>query len=302
MLTTMQIGAVVLLGPVHVGAGPARYPAIRDMACHIEAVGLDSIWVYDHLLYRWPGRPTDGIWECWTVLSALAQATQRVKIGTLVMCTPFRNPALLAKMAHTLDDVSGGRLILGVGAGWHQPEFDAFGVPFDHRASRFQEALEIIRPLLRDGRVDFNGKYYAAPECEIIPRGPRPDGPPLLVAGKGPRLLRLVARYADSWNTAWHPNAEAAAPRIHDLHAACADEGRDPATLEITAGVPIVYPDLGPSSNANSLSGTPEHIAETLRGFADLGVAHVIVEIAPHTAAAVDRFAEAVRLFRRMSS
>src|SRR5438128_5534631 len=132
------------------------------MALRMEAAQLDSIWVYDHLLYRWPGRPADGIWECWTMLSALAAATQRVEIGTLVACTQFRNPALTAKMAATLAEVSGGRLTLGLGAGWHKPEFDAFGFPFDHRVSRFDEAIGIITPLLREGRVDFAGTYYTA--------------------------------------------------------------------------------------------------------------------------------------------
>src|SRR5256885_6459085 len=111
----MQIGAVVRIGPDEPGAQPAPYAATREMACRIEDAGLDSIWVYDHFLYRWPGRPTDGIWESWTMLSALAQATQRVQLGTLVLCTPHRNPAVLAKMATTLDEVSGGR---GRGRGW----------------------------------------------------------------------------------------------------------------------------------------------------------------------------------------
>ena len=123
------------------------------------------------------------------MLAALAEATQRVQLGTLVACTQFRNPALLAKMAATLDEVTGGRMTLGVGAGWHQPEFDAFGFPFDHRVSRLEEALQIIGPLLRVGRVYFSGTYYAARNCELIPRGPRPAGPPLLAAGKG-RLTR----------------------------------------------------------------------------------------------------------------
>jgi probable F420-dependent oxidoreductase len=294
----MQIGAVVRLGPVGEGAEPPRYAAIRDMACRIEDAGLDSIWVYDHLLYRWPGRPTDGIWESWTTLSALAQATQRVQIGTLVLCTPFRNPAVLAKMATTLDEVSGGRLTLGLGAGWHQPEFDAFGVPFDHRASRFQEALEIICPLLRTGRVDFQGTYYAARDCEIIPRGPRPAGLPVMLAGSGPRMQRLAARYADSWNTAWHAEPASAIPRIESIHAACALEARAPETLAITASVGIGYPDLGPVTARAGLTGTPEQVAEALRGYADLGVAHVMVEFLPYTAAALERLASAVRLFR----
>jgi len=298
----MKVGGVVRLGPVQPGAEPTRYPVIRDMACRIEAAGLDSIWVYDHLLYRWPGRPTDGMWECWTVLSALAQATRQVQIGTLVMCTPFRNPALLAKMADTLDEISGGRMILGIGAGWHQPEFDAFGVPFDHRGARFQEAIEIIRPLLHEGKVDFRGAYYTAPECEIIPRGPRSGGPPLMVAGKGPRMLQLTARHADLWNTAWHASAADAVERIASVRAACAAEGRDPTTLEITIGLPLNYPDLGPPAMANPLVGTPEQVAETLHDFAELGAGHVIVDFSPHTPEALDRFAQAVSMFRGASA
>src|SRR5262249_28791103 len=108
-------------GPVGEHFQPPRYAAVREMALAIEAAGLDSVWVYDHLLYRWPGRPSDGIWECWTMLSALAEATSRVTLGTLVACTQFRNPALTAKMAATLDEVSDGRFTLGLGAGWHQP-------------------------------------------------------------------------------------------------------------------------------------------------------------------------------------
>src|SRR4030081_3100518 len=222
----MKVGVVVRSGPRAEGLLPERYSWLREMALRLEAAGLDSIWLYDHLLYRWPGRPTDGIWECWTLLSALAEATQRVELGTLVLCVPFRNPALLAKMASTLDEVSGGRLTLGLGAGWHQPEFDAFGFPFDHRVSRFEEALAIICPLLRTGRVDFEGKYYTARDCEMIPRGLRPGGPPVMIAGAGPRMLRLAARYADSWNTAWHGEPESALPRIESIRAACAAEGR----------------------------------------------------------------------------
>ena len=295
----MQIGTVVRLGPVPEDGAPPAYAAIRDMARRMEAVDLDSVWVYDHLLYRWPGRATDGIWECWTMLSALAEATQRVQLGTLVACSPFRNPALMAKMAATLDEVSGGRVVLGLGAGWHQPEFDAFGVPFDHRVSRFEEALQIIRALLRQGRVDFAGEYYAARDCELLPRGPRPAGLPLLVAGKGPRMLRLVARYADAWNTAWHATPRTVRDAIDRLHAACDAEGRDPATLRLTVSVPVSFPDLGGgSTRGDSASGPPRAIAETLHGFKALGAEHVMVEFAPYTPAALDRFAEAVHAFR----
>jgi probable F420-dependent oxidoreductase len=296
----MKIGVVVRTGPLGESDGPGRWSFLREMALRLEAAQLDSIWLYDHLLYRWPHRPaTDGIWECWTILSALAAATQRVELGTLVACTAFRNPALLAKMAATLDEVSNGRLILGLGAGWHQPEFDAFGIPFDHRASRFAEAVAIIKPLLREGHVDFNGSFYAAPNCELIPRGPRADGPPLLLAGTGPRMLEIVARHADAWNTAWHGVADTARAPIERLRAMCEQVGRDPATLEVTAAVSVAYPDLGQKSRtAAFLSGTPEQIADGLRGYPDLGVGHVIVEVTPFTPAAIDRFAAAVHQFR----
>jgi probable F420-dependent oxidoreductase len=296
----VQIGSVVRLGPVADGASPSSYSAIRDMARRMDAAGFDSMWVYDHLLYRWRGRPTAGIWECWTVLSALAEATQRIQIGTLVACTQFRNPALLAKMAATLDEVSGGRLTLGLGAGWHQPEFDAFGFPFDHRASRFEEALEVIAPLLRHGQVDFAGAYYSARECELIPRPPRQNGPPLLIAGSGPRMLRLVARYADSFNTGWPTTPAAAMPALEGLRVACEAEGRDPATLSVTVSVPIGFPELGTlDSRREYLTGEPTALAESLAGFSDLGAQHVMVEFSPYTPAALDKFAEVVAAFRQ---
>ena len=128
------------------------------MARTAEAGGLDSFWLFDHLLFRHDPQKTVGIWECWTLLCALAEATEKIELGTIVLCSPFRNPALLAKMAHTLDEVSNGRLILGIGAGWHKPEFDAFGYPFDKRVDRFEEALQIMQPLLKGQGVDFEGK------------------------------------------------------------------------------------------------------------------------------------------------
>src|SRR5436189_2727120 len=199
----MKVGAVMPISEGELSGRTASYTELREIAQAAEAAGLDSIWVYDHLLFRSPGEPTTGIYEAWSVLAALAADTSGVEVGTIVLAIPFRNPAVLAKMAAAVDEISGGRLILGLGAGWHQPEFDAFGIPFDHKADRFEEALQIITPLLREGRVDFTGKYYSAPNCELRPRGPRPGGPEILVASFKPRMLKLTARYADSWNTAW---------------------------------------------------------------------------------------------------
>ncbi len=169
----MKIGLLVFLANDRENYSKRPYDTIRAVAQQAEKDGFDSIWLPDHFLYRNPGEPTRGIWECWTMLAALAEATQRVEIGSLVTCNSFRNPAILAKMATTVDEVSHGRLILGVGAGGNEPEYQAFGLPFDHRAGRFEEALQIIKPLLREGHVDFAGRYYQARNCEIVPRGPR---------------------------------------------------------------------------------------------------------------------------------
>lgn len=173
------------------------YQTIRELALAVDESGLDSVWVPDHLIFRFPDQKETGVWEGWTMLAALAEVTSRVELGTLVLCVPFRNPALTARMATTLDEVSGGRLILGLGAGWHQPEFDAFGFPFDQLASRFEEGLQIIAPLLRQGQAALDGKFVRA-DASGRPRGPRPHGPPILVGAGKPRMLRLTARHADA--------------------------------------------------------------------------------------------------------
>src|SRR5215472_13865810 len=279
------------------------YETIRAVAQQAEADGFDSIWLADHLFYRDPGKPTRGIWECWTMLSALAEATRRVEIGPLVLCNSFRNPAILAKMATTLDEVSGGRLILGVGAGWNEPEYQGFGMPFDHRVDRFEEALQVLGPLLRDGHVDFTGQYYHARNCEIVPRGPRAAGPPLLAGGEGPRMLKLTARYADLWNTGYMGQPETMAGPLAKIDAACREVGRDPTTLGITALIGLWFPDLQakqPSFLDTPLTGTVQEIAAAMRGYAGLGVQHIMFQCEPYTPEALQRLTEALRLYRGM--
>ena len=294
----MKIGVVAPIAAEDAGsAAVPRYSEIRAFARQAEEAGFDAVWIYDHLLYRYPDAPTEGVWESWTLLSALAEATTRVELGALVMCVPFRNPAVLAKMAVTLDEVSNGRFILGLGAGWHQPEFDAFGVPFDHKVDRFEEAIQIIAPLLREGRVDFAGAHYKATNCEILPPGPRRGGPPILVGTSGPRMLRLTARYADQWNACWLGRVEAlAAPRAA-LEAACAAEGRDPATMAVTVGVIVDY-EAATADPAKALIGSPEEIAAALGEYERAGVAQVICSLRPTTAAALSRLTEALALYR----
>jgi probable F420-dependent oxidoreductase len=277
------------------------YRSIRAIVQQAEADGFDSIWLPDHFLYRHPGEPTRGVWETWTVLAALFEATQRVEIGTLVLCNSFRNPAILAKMATTADEVSNGRLILGVGAGWNEPEYDAFGLPFDHRVDRFEEALQILRPLLREGQVDFAGNYYLAKGCEDVPRGPRPKGPPLMVGGEGPRMLRLTAQYADLWNTGYMGMPETMAEPLARIGAACREVGRDPETLGVTALIGLWFPDLREKQPAvfdKPLTGTVEQIAAAMRGYAELGVRHIMFQIAPYSPEARKRLTEALQLYR----
>ncbi len=230
------------LAPLDESASSGTAPRFRDvlaMAQAAEDIGLDSFWLADHFFYQPPEGPAVGQWEALTFLSALAAITSRIQLGPMVAATAFRNPALLAKMAASLDEISDGRFILGIGAGWHEPEYRAFGYPFDHRAARFEEALQIVVPLLREGHVDFTGHYSQARNCPLRPRGPSPRGPRFLIGAKRPRMLRLVARYADAWNTAWHTQPEQVAAAWSELLAACAEVGRDPATLELTAGVPL---------------------------------------------------------------
>ncbi len=157
-----------------------RWTDIHAMAKMVEEVGFDSLWLPDHLLVQTADESV-GVWECTSILSALAATTTRVELGTLVACNTFRNPALLAKMADTIDEISGGRFTLGIGAGHMDPEYHAFGYPVDHRYSRFEEAIQIIHGLLREGCIDFEGTFYQARDCELLPRGPRPMGPPIMI-------------------------------------------------------------------------------------------------------------------------
>lgn len=301
----MRIGIVLPIGEEDGERGTPSYREIRDVAIAAESAGFDSVWVFDHLLFRLDGE-TSGIHECWTILAAIAEATRRVELGTLVMCTGFRNAALLAKMAATLDHVSGGRLILGIGAGWHDPEYEAFGYPTDHKVGRFEESLAVITGLVREGRADLAGRFVTARNAVLRPPA-RPDLP-ILVAAKGPRMLELTARHADMWNLAWFGLPDERLARLRgELAETCIRVGRDQATLTITVGVTVRYPEADhadsgtsddPSPDGPCLTGTPDQIAAGLRAHAAAGVGHVIAVLEPCTPATVAAFAEAVASFR----
>ncbi|MBA2266351.1 MAG: LLM class flavin-dependent oxidoreductase [Chloroflexi bacterium] len=293
----MKIGLMLPLGADET----AGFAELRALAMAAEESGLDSVWGADHLIFR-EDDETTGIHECWTVLTAIAALTSRVEIGPLVLALPFRNPALTAKMAAELDEVSGGRLILGLGCGWHEPEFHAFGYPFDHRVSRFDEGLRVLVPLLREGRVTYSGNYHHASDAELRPLPVRTGGPPILIAGKQPRMLELVARHADQWNAAWygHPDqADELRERLANLGTALDAAGRDPASLEITVGIFVAFDGADADTPERALRGTLDEIADGLAGYAALDVKHLIAHVFPRTPEAVKLLGEAAALARK---
>lgn len=297
----MKIGVILPLGFDEEKGSVVSYQGVRANAVAAEAAGLDSVWIYDHLIYRFEGKPEMGVQEAWTFLSALAEATNRVELGALVLCVPFRNPAILAKMAVTLDELSGHRLILGVGAGWHQPEFDAFGLPFDHLVGRFEEAMQIIPPLVRNESVTFSGDYYSVNNVVMNPPSTREGGVPVLVASFGPRMLKLTAQYADQWNTAWLGDPAGLDSRLKQMDDACAAVGRDPKTLVKTVGIVCRFTDLSPLAEGEETKpervtyGGEDEIAAALAGYRERGVDHIIAQIDPLTPETIARFAEASR-------
>jgi alkanesulfonate monooxygenase SsuD/methylene tetrahydromethanopterin reductase-like flavin-dependent oxidoreductase (luciferase family) len=279
------------------------------MARRAEELGYDTLWLGDHLLYRDAAGTSRGPWEVWTMLSAIAASTSRIRLGPLVAATAFHAPAMLAKLAATVDEVSGGRLIVGLGAGWNETEFRAFGFPFDHRVARFEEAFTIVRTLLREGRIDFDGHYHQARDCELLPRPSRPDGPPLMVGSRGERMLRITLPYVDAWNV-WFTdtgNAPGGVPALRDLvDAACRDVDRDPAAVERTVAVLVrlsegagrVQADLA-KPNVPALSGPPEVIAEELRAYAREGIAEVQLVLDPITLGSLEEVAAVLELLDR---
>lgn len=264
-----------------------------------EELGFDSVWVGDHLLYRDPADGARGPWEAWTTLAGIAASTRRIAIGPLVACTSFHNPAMLAKLAATVDEISGGRLILGLGAGWNETEYRAFGFPFDRRVSRFAEAFTIIRSLLRDGRVDFAGEFYSVRDCELLPR-PRPGGPLLLVGSVGARMLEITIPYVNAWNvwfTSTGNRPEGVAPLGAKVDAACRATGRDPREVERTVAVLVRLAggvgrrDWSRSGAVSPLEGSAEVLADGLRAYAGEGIGHVQLVIDPITEASLEAFA-----------
>src|SRR4051812_41937438 len=282
------------------------WPEMVAMARAAEDAGFDSIWLGDHLLYDLPNGDVRGPWEVWTALAALASVTERIELGPLVASTSFHAPAMLAKLAATVDAISGGRLILGLGAGWNQREYTAFGFPYDKRISRFEEAFTIIRELLRTGRSEFHGTYYEVADCVLDPRPVRPGGPPLMLGSVSPRMMRIGLPHVDAWNVWWSdygndPDGFAAVSARVDV--AVQQAGRVPGEVEATAAVLVQLPGgggrlMGETYNDRAVRPVPvSGLAAHLRAMADAGAAHLQLVLDPITVESIDAAGEVVREF-----
>jgi probable F420-dependent oxidoreductase len=262
-----------------------RWPEYLAMARAAEEVGFDSIWLGDHLLYRDDGRPERGPWEAWTLLAALAAVTSRVRLGPLVACASFHPPGLIAKMAATVDEVSGGRFVLGLGAGWNETEYRAFGLPYDHRVSRFEESFEIVRRLVAGERATLRGRFWQAEDAVLLP--PPARRVPLMVGSEGERMLAITFPHVDWWNAwyAWFGNTVDGFAALNErIDGAAERAGRDPRKIPRSACVLV---ELDPSAvrrphgDDEAPAVAREHLAAHLAALAETGADEAILVLRP---------------------
>ena len=303
--------------------------AVRDWAQRAEDLGFDSVWLSDHLfldLERYGGSTQrHGAIECLSGLAGLAVATSRVKIGALVVCNDLRPPTVVAKTASTIDVLSGGRLELGIGAGWYAPDFEAAGVEFappGRRLRRLAEAVQVIRGMLSNETFTFDGRYYQVDEAHNIPRSSQSARPRVWVGGKGDTTVSIAGRFADGYNAVWAWTPEAFADRIRVLERTMAESGRAPKEVARSVGLYALVaedesavdarfdrylaasPIIPPAKTAadwghDKLAGTPEQVVDRIKQFEALGVEEVILGVGMlpfqiAEAEAVDDFASLV--------
>lgn len=297
-MRSLEIG--VVLPVMQYGTDPvtARWSEILEIALRVESAGFDMIWIPDELLWRAEDGPHRGAWEGVAMAGAVAAATSRTRVGTWVMSALHRNPGITAKAAETLDEISGGRFVFGLGAGHEWPgQARTFGLPEDHIFARFEEALQIIIPLLRGGHADFEGTWHAARDLPQQPVGPRPNGIPILIGGNGPRGQRAAVRHADIYSCYVEERAhvDEVAPRLASLDAICAEVGRDPSSIRRSVGV-VVLPLEPAGVRADAVSGSAEEIADAFRSFRGAGFTQLEMMVYPGTLAAVDALAPVLEL------
>ena len=285
------------------------WPELFSMARAAEAVGVDSLWLGDHLLYDLAGGETRGPWEVWTSLAAIAAVTDRVELGPLVASTSFHAPAMLAKQAATVDAISGGRLIVGLGAGWNEREYRAFGFPFDRRVDRFAESLTVIAALLRDGRIDHHGEFFDLDDCVLDPPPVRPGGPPLMVGSIGPRMLSIAMPVADAWNAWWSQYGNSVDGFVElkgRVDAAIAAAGRTAGSVAATACVLVQLDDgsgrvMGdfPGRDIHPVTGGSDGIADHLAALAAAGADHVQLVLDPITESSIETIGTVLEILDR---
>ena len=279
----------------------ATWPQMVDMARAAEEAGLDTLWVGDHLLYE-EGGVRSGPWEAWSLLSGLAAVTSRIALGPLVAALPFHNPAVLAKAAATIDEISGRRLIFGVGAGWNQIEFSAFGLPYERRVARFAEAFLIIRRLLAGDRVDFFGEFYQMDGAELLPRPGRPGGLPFMIGSNRPRMLSIALPHVDWWNS-WYSgfgnDPHRVGNLVSEIETACRAVGRDPSSPRKSVAVYIGFGNRpGRRTGGTPWWGSLDEQVERLRLLAAAGIDEAIGILDPITASTIENFGEIVARFQ----
>jgi FMNH2-dependent dimethyl sulfone monooxygenase len=294
----LEMGLVLPMGESFVDGSTPRWLDIRELAVRAEQIGFDTVWVPDELLWRPLEGATRGWWECVAMAGAVAAATSRIKVGTWVLSALHRNPGITAKAVETLDEISGGRVVFGLGSGHSGRQGHAFGLPEDHVFARFADAVEIIVPLLRQGRADFEGTYHAARDLEHRPVGPRPGRIPLLMGAKGPKMLQLAVRHADIWS--WYVEERSDltefGPRVAALEAACVEFGRDPATIGRSAGIVVEPTSFTGAAEAvgTPVRGSAEEIADGFRTFRAGGFTQLELLVWPPTLAALEALAPVI--------
>ena len=296
-MQTLELGLVLPLLEDPPSGRKHTWDQIRATALKAEELGLDTVWVADELLWNVPAwLGSRGWWECIAMAGALAASTSRIGVGSWVLSALHRNPGLTAKAVETLDEISGGRFILGFGSGHAGTQGDKYGYPMDRTIGRYEEALQVLVPLLRDGRADFEGEFHRAKDLEQRPRGPRAGGIPIMLGAHGKRTMRLAVEHADIWSCY---ATESSLPDAFDaylylLDQACEAAGRDPSTIGRSAGVIIETTDdhsAEASDMGVPIAGTPDEIAATIREFALRGFTRLEIVPWPQTMTAVNGLA-----------
>jgi alkanesulfonate monooxygenase SsuD/methylene tetrahydromethanopterin reductase-like flavin-dependent oxidoreductase (luciferase family) len=300
-MSSLELGLVLVTGETTSGTG--RWTDLRTMAVRAEELGLDTVWVIDELLWRREDRLPQGFWDGVAMAGAVAAITSRIKVGTWILSALHRNPGITAKVVETVDEISGGRFVFGLGAGHVWPgQAHAFGLPEDHLHTRFDEALRIIVPLLRDGRADFEGTYHVARDLEHRPVGPRPGRIPLMIGGHGPKMLRLAATHADIWSaySEQKDDVEEFHGKLAAFETACAEVGRDPKTVGRSAGLSIApaYDATGGEPTPSAMTGSAREIADGILAFETAGYTQVEFLLEPQTLASLEAMAPVIELVK----